>query len=963
MVVRASTALGGSELQGPDGVVDDVAAHVAQGPGAEVPPAPPEDRGVGRVVRTRPDGAQPQVPGQRGRYRRLVGGPADPLLPQLAGPVRPDVDLADASDDAGAQPFVGQAGAFGGVALVTHLRGDAGLAGRLGHRAALGQGARQRLLAIDRLARAEGGHRGDGVDVIRRADRNRVDVLRLLVEHFAKVLVAPRPGKGLEGAGGTVVIDIAKGDDIGAETGEGGDVAAAHAAGPDARQVDTFARRHETGPAEDVAGHDGDQGPGGGRGQERPPRALRGVGFIRLETGHGGSSDGVRKLLPRSAGSYFLRRRVARKNRRRCKPRRPLASSVRRPLECTVPTALARPCSGRRHADLFGCCSGPVARAVRHRRTGTPGPGGRPGPRGATDVRAFARTLLQLGCATPYQVNQLFQDNGASLLLGSYVVLERLGSGGMGNVFKARHQKLGRVVAVKFIHRNKLDNPAVVKRFDREIKLAGQLDHPNIVHALDAEDVAGAQVLVMEYLEGIDLGKRVKESGPLPVRAACDYIRQAALGLQHAHEKGLVHRDIKPSNLMLLGASGPSGSGGVIKLLDLGLALVQQPLIDRSVSGPLTVAGKVVGTVDFIAPEQARDASNVDSRADLYGLGCTFYYLLAGRAPFDGATLTNKLFKHALEEPEALDHLRGDVPPVVSSIIRRLMAKKPEDRYQTAAEVAAALEQVLKPRSARATVPATQGTAKDRATPAPPPAPRSKTPRREDRAARALEPAVRAVATPVATVTAPRRRQKVDHRCWLLLNGAGLVVLLLMLGLLTLVLWKAFGSGVTSTAHDSARLSPAEREAQAELDALQGRLQAGAEDRKMIRQELIAFRARRMAFPQALKAATILHDLPSPLDALDPGEIPPERRFKGQPPELVAVVPTQATTALMAPEDARALTLSARPVRVGFVDLVTGQPGRPFERLPGNVAILALAPTARGAFSPVAARISLSGTP
>ncbi len=265
----------------------------------------------------------------------------------------------------------------------------------------------------------------------------------------------------------------------------------------------------------------------------------------------------------------------------------------------------------------------------------------------------------------------------------------------MGNVFKARHQKLGRVVAVKFIHRNKLDNSAVVKRFRREIEVAAQLDHPNIVHAYDAEEVDGARILVMEYLEGTDLSKLVKESGPLPVRAACDYIRQAALALQHAHEKGLVHRDIKPSNLMLVGPPGQSGGAGVIKLLDLGLALLQQPLVDGSVSGPLTVAGKVVGTVDFIAPEQARDASTVDIRADLYGLGCTFYYLLAGRAPFDGATITNKLFKHALEHPEALEGLRRDVPAAVSAIIRRLMAKKPEERFQTPAEVAAALEQVL----------------------------------------------------------------------------------------------------------------------------------------------------------------------------------------------------------------------------------------------------------------------------
>ena len=181
---------------------------------------------------------------------------------------------------------------------------------------------------------------------------------------------------------------------------------------------------------------------------------------------------------------------------------------------------------------------------------------------GPKDPRAFAREVLQRGWLTPYQINQLFQDNGASLLLGSYVVLERLGSGGMGNVFKARHQKLGRIVALKLIHRDKLDNPAVVKRFLREIRVAAQLDHPHIVHAYDAEEVNGAYVLVMEYLEGADLGKVVKENGPLPVREACDYVRQAAQGLQHAYEKGLVHRDIKPSNLMLLTSGSQAGGLG-----------------------------------------------------------------------------------------------------------------------------------------------------------------------------------------------------------------------------------------------------------------------------------------------------------------------------------------------------------------------------------------------------------------
>jgi serine/threonine protein kinase len=314
---------------------------------------------------------------------------------------------------------------------------------------------------------------------------------------------------------------------------------------------------------------------------------------------------------------------------------------------------------------------------------------------GPSEPRAFAREVLERGWLTAYQINQVFLDNAASLVLGSYVILERLGTGGMGSVFKARNQKLGRIVALKVIHPHKLDNPAAVKRFRREIHVAAHLQHPNIVHAIDAEVVNGAELLVMEYIEGTNLTRLVKDHGPLPVTLACEYVRQAALALQHAHEKGLVHRDVKPSNLMLQ-------TGGTIKLLDLGLALLHGPLVDGSVSGPLTVAGKVIGTVDFLAPEQARDASSVDIRADLYSLGCTFYYLLTGQPPFAGATTTNKIYKHALEEPEPVRRLRPDVSQPVSAVIRRLLAKRPEDRFQTPAELAAVLQDLLHRRASPA---------------------------------------------------------------------------------------------------------------------------------------------------------------------------------------------------------------------------------------------------------------------
>ncbi|MBA4182179.1 MAG: hypothetical protein C0506_16455, partial [Anaerolinea sp.] len=260
---------------------------------------------------------------------------------------------------------------------------------------------------------------------------------------------------------------------------------------------------------------------------------------------------------------------------------------------------------------------------------------------------------------------------------------ERLGEGGMGTVFKARHRKLGRVVAVKRIRKERLGNSAAVRRFHREIRAAAQLDHPNIVRALDADDVGGTHLLIMEYAPGADLARLVGKHGPLPVEKACDYCRQAALGLQHAHDRGMVHRDVKPHNLLLM-------PGGVVKVLDMGLAWIDPGETGVS-SSTLTGDGTVVGTLDYLAPEQAMNSHAVDGRADLYSLGCTLYFLLTGHAPFSSGTALEKLLKHRLEEPEAIERLRPNVPPAVVSVVRTLMAKRPEDRYPSAAAAAVAL--------------------------------------------------------------------------------------------------------------------------------------------------------------------------------------------------------------------------------------------------------------------------------
>ncbi len=308
------------------------------------------------------------------------------------------------------------------------------------------------------------------------------------------------------------------------------------------------------------------------------------------------------------------------------------------------------------------------------------------------EPRALAAELIKKGWLTPYQVNRLFQGRGLELVLGPYVVLERLGEGGMGAVYKARHAKLGRVVALKVIRPERLQSADAVRRFHREVRAAAQLTHPNVVRAMDADTVSGSHFLVLEYVDGIDLARLVKQQGPLPVKQACEYIRQAALGLQHAFERGLVHRDIKPHNLLL------TRDGTTVKLLDMGLArLAQSGEQDTEVLGTMTQDGAMMGTADYIAPEQAESAHQADIRADLYSLGCTFYFLLTGEVPFPGASLMQKLLRHKEQEPAPLQQLRPDVPASVAAVVQRLMRKRPEERYQRPADLVQALAALGRP--------------------------------------------------------------------------------------------------------------------------------------------------------------------------------------------------------------------------------------------------------------------------
>jgi serine/threonine-protein kinase len=323
-----------------------------------------------------------------------------------------------------------------------------------------------------------------------------------------------------------------------------------------------------------------------------------------------------------------------------------------------------------------------------------------------TDPRALAKELLRRNWLTPYQVNQLLHGQGGNLVLGPYVLLERLGEGGIGQVFKARHQTLHRVVALKLIRKELLADSEVVNRFYREIRAISQLTHAHLVHALDAGPIDSTHVLVMEYVDGIALDRLVKQSGPLPVRQACDYILQATLGLQHIHERGLVHRDIKPSNLLVSGrvVSGEKGNTPLtpthylalathqVKILDLGLARFchKGDGLTMTPAGPMTM-----GTADYMAPEQAIDFHQADIRADIYSLGCTFYFLLTGQPPFPEGSLAQKLLSHQQREPPRIDSIRADVSAPIAAVLHKMLAKNPDDRFQTPGEVAAELSVLL----------------------------------------------------------------------------------------------------------------------------------------------------------------------------------------------------------------------------------------------------------------------------
>jgi len=296
------------------------------------------------------------------------------------------------------------------------------------------------------------------------------------------------------------------------------------------------------------------------------------------------------------------------------------------------------------------------------------------------DAAQLGTTLVQRGWLTAWQLQVIAAGQGTRLALGNYVLLEVLGEGTMGRVYKARQRRLKRVVALKVMHPASMSDEPAVQRFVREAEAVARLNHPNIIQIYDSDEVNGVRFLAMEFAEGTDLAHLIKDAGALPVGQACELIRQTALGLQHAHEQGLVHRDVKPSNLLVT-------PQGIVKVLDLGLArLTETAGAPQNLT--LTTHGAAMGTPAYLAPEQAMDARTADARSDIYSLGCTLYHLLAGRPPFLAADLTQMITAHLVQEAEPLDRLRGDVPGPVAALVRRMIAKRPEERCQSAAEVA-----------------------------------------------------------------------------------------------------------------------------------------------------------------------------------------------------------------------------------------------------------------------------------
>ena len=305
----------------------------------------------------------------------------------------------------------------------------------------------------------------------------------------------------------------------------------------------------------------------------------------------------------------------------------------------------------------------------------------------AHGARTLAQELVRAQRLTKYQAHCLLQGRTRGLVLGKYVVLSEIGRGGMGQVYKARHCTMDRIVALKVLRPERMRSAQAVDRFRREVRAVAKLEHTNIVTAHDAGEVDGIHFLVMQYVDGTDLARVVEREGPLTIAQAVNFVLQAARGLEYAHRQGIVHRDIKPSNLIV-------DQDHTVKILDMGLASIDQwsQLAGTPRSAQLTDSWQVLGTVEYMSPEQAEDTHAADHRADIYSLGCTLYRLLTGRPPYAGETVVQILVAHRQDPIPSLHASRPDVPAQLDAVCRKMMAKQAADRQQTMTEVVADLE-------------------------------------------------------------------------------------------------------------------------------------------------------------------------------------------------------------------------------------------------------------------------------
>lgn len=299
--------------------------------------------------------------------------------------------------------------------------------------------------------------------------------------------------------------------------------------------------------------------------------------------------------------------------------------------------------------------------------------------------KKLAALFVKEDLLTDWQNEKLLTGKYKGFFLGKYKLLGHIGTGGMSSVYLAEHMRMGDKRAIKVLPKSRVRDATYLARFQLEAKAIASLSHPNIVLAYDIDNEDDVHYIVMEYVDGDDLQQLVKRDGALDFSTAANLIAQAARGLEHAHSKGVIHRDVKPANLLI-------DQKGVVRLLDMGLALVSAG-DDES----LTVANNenVLGTADYLAPEQALNSHEVDHRADIYGLGCTFYFLLTGKPPFSDGTLAQRIAKHQTEMPTSVRQVRTDCPGELEGICVKMIQKDPRYRYQSAADVAEVLEKFV----------------------------------------------------------------------------------------------------------------------------------------------------------------------------------------------------------------------------------------------------------------------------